>query len=97
MMKNVYIAVGVVFAFALLTFANAFMFKHQEDVGKVDLATSSCNEAFQYSTDAWVLINAIKSESQDRDIIRRCDKALELMGRCKDSIVRAKETVGEVR
>ena len=96
-MKNVYIAVGVVIAFALLTLANACMYKHQEDMRKIDFAISSCNESFQYNTDAWVLVNAIKSDIQDKNILIKCDKALELIGRGKDSIVRAKESIGEVR
>lgn len=96
-MKNIYIAVGVVIAFAFLTLANACMYKHQEDLQKIDFAISSCNESFQYNTDAWVLVNTIKTETSDKDTIRRCDKALECIGRSKDSIVRAKDSVGEVR
>ena len=96
-MKNVCVISGFVIAFSLLTLANVFFHKHQEDVQRIDFAVSSCNESFQYDTDAWILVNTMKSESTDKDVIRKYDRILECIGRSKDSIVRAKDAIGEVR
>lgn len=92
-MKSVLITCGIIIVVTVLTAINVYSFYGHEESKKINFYISSCDEAFNYSTDAWVLINSIKTDIEDNDIKRKCDKALENIGRSKDSIVRAREAI----
>lgn len=84
--------IGIIALFLLLG-ANMFTFNHQEDVKRNTFAISACDEAYNMNSEAWAAINAVKSNTNDKELINKCDTALERIGQSKDIIMKIKMTL----
>lgn len=93
MSRWLYMTSGIALSLLLLFFANVVNFNYQEDVRKTNYVIDEIEESFQYSTDAWVIINSIKTETKDERTQVMCDKALECIGRSKDAMNLAKDNI----
>ena len=94
MSRWLYVTSGIAISLLLLFFANVINFRYQEDVRQNHFILSTLDESFQYDTDAWVLVNSLKTEAKDKREREICDKALECIGRSKDAVNRAKDSIG---
>lgn len=80
-------------ALTILLFANTVMYQRQFEIQNHIFIESTLDEAYNYESDAWIMINKIKTYAKNQDEIERCDSALESIGKSKDTIMRAKQAV----
>lgn len=92
MNKFVYALIICISAALLFICTSTLSSQYQEEMKRHNYAISSCEETLEYTSDALIIINYIKTDCSDREeVVRKCDRITEYLTRSKDSTTRVKD------
>jgi hypothetical protein len=93
MNKYLYAITWIAMVVALLVFVTTVNTHYQEEIKNNNFAISSCEESMQYDADAITIVNYIKSDSANEEVVRKCDRVLEYISRSKEATSRTKDAL----